>query len=335
MDENDLYLESLLEEINNFLKNKDQEEEQTKPHQVFPKKRKFKVKEDREDFTELHLKEIGKYGLLSPFQEKELFKRAEQGDKEAKEKLILSNLKLVHSMAKRYKGRGLEFLDLLQEGYIGLINAVEKFNWRRGYKFSTYAIWWIKQAITRAIAEKGRTIYVPIHLQEKINYIKRCKKILFEKLKREPTIDELSIYSGSSRDSLKSILDYNFITIPYDVPLQDLSEEEFESIYSLIDKNEDFTLTIDDILPNNNHAFDLFSQMEITFIKNIINELLNILSEREREIIYLRFGFKDGIPRTLEEIGKIFGITRERVRQIEAKAIRRIKHRLTRGKYLK
>jgi len=334
MDENDLYLESLLDEINNFLKSKEQEEAQTKPQQVFPKKSKFKLKEHKDDFEEIHFKDPSKYELLSPIQEKELFKRVEQGDKEAKEKLILSNLKLVYSIAKRYKGRGLEFSDLIQEGCIGLINAVEKFDWRKGYKFSTYATWWIKQAITRAIAEKGGTIYVPIHLQEKINYIKRCRKILMEKLNREPTIHELSTYSGYSRDSLKSLMDCNFTTIPYDVQIENLSEEEFESIYPLIDQNEDFTLTIDDILPNNDQNYDLFSQMEITFIKKIIDELLNTLSEREREIIYLRFGFKDGTPKTLEEIGKIFGITRERVRQIEAKIIRKFKHPSKR-KYLK
>jgi len=155
-----------------------------------------------------------------------------------------------------------------------------------------------------------------------------------EKLNREPTIHELSTYSGYSRDSLKSLMDCNFTTIPYDVQIENLSEEEFESIYPLIDQNEDFTLTIDDILPNNDQNYDLFSQMEITFIKKIIDELLNTLSEREREIIYLRFGFKDGTPKTLEEIGKIFGITRERVRQIEAKIIKKFKHPSKR-KYLK
>jgi RNA polymerase primary sigma factor len=334
MNEDDLYLESLLEEIDNFLKEENQEENNKNTKSLLPKIRKLKRKEYKEDFEEFHFKEISKYKVLSPIQEKELFKKAEKGDKEAKEKIILCNLKLVHSIARRYNGSGLDFLDLIQEGYIGLIKAVEKFDWRKGYKFSTYAIWWIKQSITRAIAEKGEIIRIPIHLQEKINYIKKCKKTLTEKLKREPTISELSKQSGYSIDLLKSIMDYDFTFVPYDVPLQDLSWEEFNSIYPLIDPNEDLSLTIDDILYNTDKAYDFLVQIDKIFSKKMVDEILNTLSEREKIIIYYRFGFIDGTPKTLEEIGKILGITRERVRQIEKKIISEFKHP-TRIKYLR
>ena len=260
-----------------------------------------------DDPVKMYLKEIGKIPLLTPEEEVELAKRVEQGDEEAKKKLIEANLRLVVSVAKRYIGRGLLFLDLIQEGNLGLIKAVEKFDWRKGYKFSTYATWWIRQAITRAIADQARTIRIPVHMVETMNKIHKVTRQLTQELGRKPTEEEIAEKSGLPVERIREI---------------SMMGQEPLSLEMPVGEDEDTHLA--DFVENKG-----LSPADVSIQKSLkkdIEELLNELSEREREILKLRFGLEDNQPRTLEEVGKLFNVTRERIRQIEAKALRRLRH---------
>lgn len=269
-----------------------------------------------DDPVRMYLKEIGKIPLLTAEEEVELAKRMEQGDMEAKRKLIESNLRLVVSIAKKYIGRGMLFLDLIQEGNLGLIRAVEKFDWRKGYKFSTYATWWIRQAITRAIADQARTIRIPVHMVETINKLTRISRQLVQELGREPTTEELAEAMNMPPDKIEEILKVAQEPISLETPI---GEEEDSHLGDFIEEK-----TI--LSPSEAAAKQL--------LKEQLESILNTLSKREREVLKLRFGLEDGRPSTLEEVGKRFGVTRERIRQIEAKALRKLRHP-TRSKRLK
>ncbi len=260
-----------------------------------------------DDPVKMYLKEIGKIPLLTPEEEVELAKRASEGDEEAKKRLIEANLRLVVSVAKRYIGRGLLFLDLIQEGNLGLIKAVEKFDYRKGFKFSTYATWWIRQAITRAIADQARTIRIPVHMVETMNKIHKITRQLTQEIGRKPTDEEIAEKVGLPVDRVREI---------------SLMGQEPLSLEMPVGEDEDNRLA--DFVEHKG-----FSPADIAVqnsLKKDINEILNDLSEREREILKLRFGLVDNQPRTLEEVGKLFNVTRERIRQIEAKALRRLRH---------
>lgn len=269
-----------------------------------------------DDPVKLYLKEIGKIELLTPEEEIELAKRIEKGDEEAKAKLMKANLRLVVSIAKRYVGRGLLFLDLIQEGNLGLLRAVEKFDYRKGYKFSTYATWWIRQAITRAIADQARTIRIPVHMVETINKLMRVSRDLVQELGREPTPAEIAEKMGLSEQKVKDILKVAQEPISLETP---------------IGKEEDSHLG--DFLPDEDSPAPPKVASNI-LLREHLEELLSGLSERERNVLKLRFGLEDGHPHTLEEVGKKFNVTRERIRQIEAKALRKLKHP-SRSKILK
>jgi len=260
------------------------------------------------DPVRMYLREIGKVPLLTKEEEVELAKRIEKGDKRAKEKLIVSNLRLVVSIAKKYLNRGLSFLDLIQEGNTGLMRAVEKFDWRRGYKFSTYATWWIRQAITRAIADQARTIRIPVHMIETINKFRKVRRELSQKLGREATPEEVAKKMGISKEKAEQIIRISQKTTSLETP---------------VGKEEDTRLK--EFIPDE----EMKSPMEAAsfeLLKHQISEVLKSLSPRERRILELRFGLVDHRPRTLEEVGREFGITRERIRQIEAKALRKLRH---------
>jgi len=269
-----------------------------------------------DDPVKLYLKEIGKIELLTPEEEIELAKRVEKGDQEAKDKLMKANLRLVVSIAKRYVGRGLLFLDLIQEGNLGLLRAVEKFDYRKGYKFSTYATWWIRQAITRAIADQARTIRIPVHMVETINKLMRVSKELVQELGREPTPKEIAERMKLPEQKVKDILKIAQEPISLETP---------------IGKEEDSHLG--DFLPDEDSPAPPKVASNI-LLREHLEELLSSLSERERDVLKLRFGLEDGHPHTLEEVGKKFNVTRERIRQIEAKALRKLKHP-SRSKILK
>ena len=260
------------------------------------------------DPVRMYLKEIGKISLLSLDEETELSKRIAEGDETAKNRLAESNLRLVVSIAKRYVGRGMLFLDLIQEGNIGLMKAVEKFDAEKGYKFSTYATWWIRQAITRAIADQARTIRVPVHMVETINKLSRYQRQLTLELNREPTDEELAKKMGMSPDKVREV-----IKIAQD-PV---------SLETLIGEEEDSHLG--DFVPDeSNMSPEDFTIHEM--LKEEIGDVLLTLTEREEQVLRLRFGLDDGSPKTLEEVGQMFGVTRERIRQIEAKALRKLRH---------
>lgn len=381
------YPEERIEEVEEFL----EEHELVDSEDIFIDLKDEKIPENLEEELELpeeielddpvkmYLKEIGKIPLLTPEEEIELAKRVEQGDEEAKKKLIEANLRLVVSVAKRYIGRGLSFLDLIQEGNLGLIKAVEKFDWRKGYKFSTYATWWIRQAITRAIADQARTIRIPVHMVETMNKIHKVTRQLTQKLGKKPgeedvakflvvqqKLQELGITQESGeRLSDEEILDISLLSIDEIAKLltdmyikakakRDYSKEEIvEKIRELRDRiEEEVKLQTEKIreismmgqeplsleMPvgedEDNRLADFVENKELSpadiaiqkSLKKDIEELLNELSEREREILKLRFGLEDNQPRTLEEVGKLFNVTRERIRQIEAKALRRLRH---------
>ena len=261
-----------------------------------------------EDPVRMYLKEIGKVPLLSAEEEIELAKRMELGDQEAKKRLAEANLRLVVSIAKRYVGRGMLFLDLIQEGNLGLIKAVEKFDYRKGYKFSTYATWWIRQAITRAIADQARTIRIPVHMVETINKLIRVSRQLLQELGREPTPEEIAAELDMPVERVREILKISQEPVSLETPI---GEEEDSHLGDFI---QDDNVPV----PADAAAF--------TLLKEQLEEVLGTLTEREQKVLTLRFGLEDGRARTLEEVGKEFNVTRERIRQIEAKALRKLRH---------
>ena len=261
-----------------------------------------------EDPVRMYLKEIGKVPLLSADEEIELAQRMETGDQDAKKRLAEANLRLVVSIAKRYVGRGMLFLDLIQEGNLGLIKAVEKFDYRKGYKFSTYATWWIRQAITRAIADQARTIRIPVHMVETINKLIRVSRQLLQELGREPSPEEIAEEMNMPVERVREILKISQEPVSLETPI---GEEEDSHLGDFI---QDDNVPV----PADAAAF--------TLLKEQLEEVLGTLTEREQKVLTLRFGLEDGRARTLEEVGKEFNVTRERIRQIEAKALRKLRH---------
>ena len=261
-----------------------------------------------DDPVKIYLKEIGRVPLLSNEEEQELAKRMAEGDEEARAKLSEANLRLVVSIAKRYAGRGMMFLDLIQEGNMGLIKAVEKFDYSKGYKFSTYATWWIRQAITRAIADQARTIRIPVHMVETINKVMRVERQLLQELGRQPKPEEVAQEMGMSVDKIREVLKIAQEPIPLETPI---GEEEDSHLGDFI-PDEDITA-----------PSDAASQV---MLKEELEDVLKTLTDREAKVLKMRFGLEDGRMRTLEEVGRDFNVTRERIRQIEAKALRKLRH---------
>ena len=261
-----------------------------------------------DDPVRMYLKEIGKIPLLKPHEEVELAKRMMEGDEIAKQRLVEANLRLVVSIAKRYVGRGMLFLDLIQEGNLGLIKAVEKFDYERGFKFSTYATWWIRQAITRAIADQARTIRIPVHMVETINKLIRVSRQLLQELGRDPKPEEIAKEMDMSEEKVREIMKIAQDPVSLETPI---GEEEDSHL-------GDFIPDEDALAPAEAAAYSL--------LKDQIEEVLGSLNEREQKVLKLRFGLEDGRARTLEEVGKEFDVTRERIRQIEAKALRKLRH---------
>ena len=261
-----------------------------------------------EDPVRMYLKEIGKVPLLSAEEEIELARKMEEGDEEAKMRLAEANLRLVVSIAKRYVGRGMLFLDLIQEGNLGLIKAVEKFDYRKGYKFSTYATWWIRQAITRAIADQARTIRIPVHMVETSNKLIRVSRQLLQELGREPTPEEIAKEMNMPVERVREILKISQEPVSLETPI---GEEEDSHL--------------GDFIPDDNMPVPAEAAAS-TLLKEQLIDVLETLHERERKVLSLRFGLEDGRARTLEEVGREFNVTRERIRQIEAKALRKLRH---------
>lgn len=261
-----------------------------------------------DDPVKMYLKDIGKVPLLAADEEIELAKKMLDGDEESKRKLSEANLRLVVSIAKRYMGRGMLFLDLIQEGNLGLMKAVEKFDYQKGFKFSTYATWWIRQAITRAIADQARTIRIPVHMVETINKQIRVSRTLLQEFGREPTPEEIAKYMGISEDKVREIQKIAQAPVSLETPI---GEEEDSHLGDFL---EDETSTA----PSDMVAF--------TLLKEQLIGVLDTLTPREEKVLRLRYGIDDGRPRTLEEVGKEFNVTRERIRQIEAKALRKLRH---------
>ena len=260
------------------------------------------------DPVRMYLKEIGRVDLLSAEEEINLATRIEEGDEEAKRRLAEANLRLVVSIAKRYVGRGMLFLDLIQEGNMGLIKAVEKFDYRKGFKFSTYATWWIRQAITRAIADQARTIRIPVHMVETINKLIRVQRQLLQDLGREPTPEEIAEDMDLTPEKVREILKIAQEPVSLETPI---GEEDDSHLGDFIE-DQDATS------PSEHAAYEL--------LKEQLEDVLDTLTDREENVLRLRFGLDDGRTRTLEEVGKVFGVTRERIRQIEAKALRKLRH---------
>jgi len=260
------------------------------------------------DPVRMYLKEIGRVPLLTPEEELELAKRVAEGDEEAKRKLTEANLRLVVSIAKRYVGRGMLFLDLIQEGNMGLIKAVEKFDYRKGFKFSTYATWWIRQAITRAIADQARTIRIPVHMVETINKLVRVQRQLLQDLGREPTPEEIAEDMDMPPEKVREILKIAQEPVSLETPI---GEEDDSHLGDFIEDDEVTS-------PADHAAYEM--------LKEQLEDVLDTLTDREENVLRLRFGLDDGRTRTLEEVGKVFGVTRERIRQIEAKALRKLRH---------
>ena len=291
--------------------NIDEEKDQTKPIEELEKELEaltVLTEGTVSDPVRMYLKEIGRIPLLTFEQEIELAKRVEDGDKTAKDLLVKSNLRLVVSIAKKYVGRGLTLLDLIQEGNQGLIRAVEKYDWRRGYKFSTYATWWIRQSITRAIADQARTIRIPVHMVENINRFLRASRKLMQELGREPTPEEVAKVLDIDEEKALEIIKISQEPASLESPVGD---EEDSRLGDFIHDTQTPTL------------FDAASR---ELLKEQVDQVLQSLSDRERRVLEERFGLKDGRPKTLEEVGKMFAVTRERIRQIEAKALRKLRH---------
>ncbi len=261
-----------------------------------------------DDPVRMYLKEIGKIPLLTPEREAYLAEQISLGNKAAKDELIEANLRLVVSIAKRHVGKGMYFLDLIQEGNLGLIKAVEKFDHNKGYKFSTYATWWIRQAITRAIADQARTIRIPVHMVETIHKVSRTARQLLQELGREPTTDEIAESLGMTADRVREIMKIAQDPVSLETPI---GEEEDSHLGDFVEDN-------DSPAPSDSASYSLLREQ--------LCNILHTLTPREEEVIKLRFGLEDGRPRTLEEVGKKFEITRERIRQIEAKALRKLRH---------
>ena len=262
------------------------------------------------DSVKIYLKEIGKYPLLKPEEEPILAKKIEEGDEEAKQKLINANLRLVVNIAKHYVGRGMLFLDLIQEGNLGLMKAVEKFDYTKGFKFSTYATWWIRQAITRAIADQARTIRIPVHMVETINKMTRTQRQLIQELGREPTAEEISEVMGGelTPKRIREIQRIALEPVSLETPI---GEEDDSHLGDFIEDKESLS-------PSEYTSKEL--------LKEQLSAILSDLNEREEKVIRMRYGLDDNHPRTLEEVGQYFGVTRERIRQIEAKALQKLKH---------
>lgn len=261
-----------------------------------------------DDPVRMYLKEIGRVPLLTSEEEVELAKRMENGDEEAKRRLAEANLRLVVSIAKRYVGRGMLFLDLIQEGNLGLIKAVEKFDYRKGYKFSTYATWWIRQAITRAIADQARTIRIPVHMVETINKLIRVSRQLLQELGREPNPEEIAKEMNITEDKVREIIKIAQEPVSLETPI---GEEEDSHLGDFIEDHE---------------ARAPAEEASFTLLREQLDEVLKTLTDREQRVLRLRFGLDDGRARTLEEVGQKFGVTRERIRQIEAKTLRKLRH---------
>lgn len=261
-----------------------------------------------DDPVRMYLKEIGRVPLLSSEEEVQLAKRMEIGDEEARRRLAEANLRLVVSIAKRYVGRGMLFLDLIQEGNLGLIKAVEKFDYRKGYKFSTYATWWIRQAITRAIADQARTIRIPVHMVETINKLIRVSRQLLQELGREPSPDEIAKEMNITEEKVREIMKIAQEPVSLETPI---GEEEDSHLGDFIEDHD---------------ARAPAEEASFTLLREQLDEVLKTLTEREQRVLRLRFGLDDGRARTLEEVGQKFGVTRERIRQIEAKTLRKLRH---------
>ena len=268
------------------------------------------------DGVKMYLKEIGRIPLLTPTQERTYARKAQRGNDKSKQKLVVANLRLVVSIAKRYIGRGLTFLDLIQEGNIGLLKAVEKFDWKKGYKFSTYATWWIRQAITRAIADQARTIRVPVHMVETINKINKIRREYLQEHGDYPSVKTLAQMTGKTTEKIEEILQADKETLSLESPV---GGDEDSSV-------GDFVADVENINPEDSAMLML--------LRDEINEVLNTLGPREATVLKMRYGLIDGRQKTLEEVGKYLNVTRERVRQIEVKALRKLRHP-TRSKHLK
>ncbi|OCA91140.1 RNA polymerase sigma factor RpoD [Bacillus sp. FJAT-27225] len=316
-DQMDEFYESLQDQGIELLGSKDEEDEDEDPSLQ-------EISKDDEEFdlndlsvppgvkindpVRMYLKEIGRVDLLTAEEEIQLANRIEKGDEEAKRRLAEANLRLVVSIAKRYVGRGMLFLDLIQEGNMGLIKAVEKFDYRKGFKFSTYATWWIRQAITRAIADQARTIRIPVHMVETINKLIRVQRQLLQDLGREPTPEEIAEDMDLTPDKVREILKIAQEPVSLETPI---GEEDDSHLGDFIE-DQDATS------PSEHAAYEL--------LKEQLEDVLDTLTDREENVLRLRFGLDDGRTRTLEEVGKVFGVTRERIRQIEAKALRKLRH---------
>jgi RNA polymerase primary sigma factor len=261
-----------------------------------------------DDPVRMYLKEIGRVSLLNAEQEVQLAKAIEAGSADAKHRLTEANLRLVVSIAKKYIGRGMSFLDLIQEGNMGLIRAVEKFDYTKGYKFSTYATWWIRQAITRAIADQARTIRIPVHMVETINKLVRVSRRLLQELGREPAEEEVGEVMGITSDKVREIIKVSQDPVSLETPI---GEEEDSHLGDFVEDKE---------------AIAPSDAANLTMLRTEVEDILDTLTPRERRVLQLRFGLIDGHQRTLEEVGKRFGVTRERIRQIEAKALRKLRH---------